>query len=277
MGGYFPIGPKTRALVSGVDSQRYLNGQLSNSVQRADSATAIQALLLTAKGRLCAVVNFWKTDQGFLLETDPSLAEEFFPRLERYIVSDDVTVEDVSSLPTGWHVFGPAANHFPDALKISRLGEIGRDLESRPSLDIGMEATPEELEILRIERGIPAWGRELTPETLPHEAGLDRTAVDFHKGCYVGQEVVSRLESVGHANRLLHGFTGDFPARPGLTVITQDGRTAGTLTSATQHFGLALTAALGYVNTRISDNHFLVHNDSGTPLGKCQRHEFPLV
>jgi folate-binding protein YgfZ len=59
-----------------------------------------------------------------------------------------------------------------------------------------------------VQRGIPAWGAELTEDTLPPEAGLDKTHIDYHKGCYIGQEVISRLKSVGHVNRALQRFTG---------------------------------------------------------------------
>ena len=64
-----------------------------------------------------------------------------------------------------------------------------------------MEAGKDEIELLRIERGIPRWGNELSEDTLPQEAGLDEIAVDFKKGCYVGQEVVSRIDSVGRVNQ----------------------------------------------------------------------------
>src|SRR6202008_642685 len=64
-------------------------------------------------------------------------------------------------------------------------------------------------ETLRIEAGIPRWGHELDENTLPPEAGLDLTHIDYHKGCYIGQEVISRLRSVGHVNRQLTGFIAD--------------------------------------------------------------------
>jgi folate-binding protein YgfZ len=80
----------------------------------------------------------------------------------------------------------------------------------------------EDYERLRIERGIPAWGAELTEETLPPEAGLDNTHIDYHKGCYIGQEVISRLKSVGHVNQTLCRFRGrvvDAAVEPGQTAV----------------------------------------------------------
>ena len=63
------------------------------------------------------------------------------------------------------------------------------------------------LEEYRIKQGVPAWGYELNSNTLPQEALLERKSVDFHKGCYVGQEIISRLKSVGQVRRLLVGLT----------------------------------------------------------------------
>ena len=272
-GGTFTIGPRTRIRVSGSDSRRYLNGQLSNNLITLKEGIASPALLLTAKGKMCALVFVWSEGDAFVIDSVPDVAETLQPRLERYVVADDVTMEDISAESTGWHVFG--ASLPGDSLQISRLGVPGCDMPAPP--EKALEATPEELELLRIERGIPKWGKELGADTLPHEAGLDRTAVDFHKGCYVGQEVVSRIESVGRTNRILCGFVGDFPPHQSATLTTPSGQTAGTITSAALHFGMAKTAALGYLNARISETRFIVHDDSGEPLGECQRHEFPLV
>lgn len=272
-GGAFPLGPRTRIRVSGSDSRRYLNGQLSNNLTTLKEGIAIPALLLTAKGKLCALVDVWSDGDTFVVDSVSEVAETLLARLERYVVADDVTMVDISAESTGWHVFGSALPG--EALQILRLGVPGCDVPSPP--EDSLEAAPEELELLRIERGIPRWGKELGADTLPHEAGLDLTAVDFHKGCYVGQEVVSRIESVGRTNRLLCGFVGDFSADQAATLITPSGQPAGTITSAAMHFGMAQTAALGYLNSRISETRFIVHDAFGKPLGECQRHEFPLV
>jgi folate-binding protein YgfZ len=111
--------------------------------------------------------------------------------------------------------------------------------------------SPELLELLRIEAGIPRWGRELTAETLPPEAGLDRTHIDYHKGCYIGQEVISRVKSVGHVNRHLRGFTSPEgkPLPPGgrLFSAAEPARPCGQLTSTAWSFALAMPIGLGYL------------------------------
>src|SRR3954465_5639955 len=77
------------------------------------------------------------------------------------------------------------------------------------------------LETIRIEHGVARWGFELNEETLPPEAGLERTHIDYHKGCYIGQEVISRLKSIGHVNRQLSGFisNNDTPLAPGARIF----------------------------------------------------------
>src|SRR5436189_147092 len=105
------------------------------------------------------------------------------------------------------------------------------------------------LETLRLEAGIPRWGRELDENTLPPEAGLDRTHIDYHKGCYIGQEVISRLKSVEHVNRQLMGFVGKntAPLTLGSAVFaaSEPEKQIGHLTSASWSFALDKPVALG--------------------------------
>ncbi len=107
--------------------------------------------------------------------------------------------------------------------------------------------------MLRIERGIPRWGSELSEDTLPQEVGLDQIAVDFKKGCYVGQEVVSRIHSVGRVNRHLCGFVGDFDpfkASGATLLVDAGGQKAGRLTSAMFHPELRKTVRLASSKAR---------------------------
>jgi len=276
VGGFFFLGRRTRVRVTGVDRLRYLNGQLSNDLRRLVPGEAMAALVLTAKGKLCADVFVWIDADALIVEGDASLEEDLPARLERYAVSDDVAFELMPQQTQRCHVFGslPAG---ADAVRVRRLGIDGVDL-AEPAGNL-MEASTDEIELLRIERGIPRWGNELSEEILPQEANLDKIAVDFKKGCYVGQEVVSRIHSVGRVNRRLCGFVGDFdPANAGTAILlTSQGRKAGHLTSAAHHPELQKAVALGYVHAQINDHSLRVVDESGTCLGKAERSEFPLV
>ena len=92
-GGFFVLGPRTRVRVTGADRLRYLNGQLSNDLRRLVPGEAIPALLLTAKGKLCADVFVWIDGESLIVEAEAALGEALVTRLERYAVSDDVAFE----------------------------------------------------------------------------------------------------------------------------------------------------------------------------------------
>jgi folate-binding protein YgfZ len=244
-GGAFAIADVARFAITGADRLRYLNGQVSNDLRKLAPGRAMQACVLSAKGKLDAVVWIWLEVERFVVECDAQLAEPLAMRLERYIVADDVVVEPLP-VAQKFHVFGPAASGCA-GLEISRLGVPGVDVDVLPANTI--EATPDELERLRIEHCVPRWGAELGPDTLPAEAGLEATAVDFHKGCYIGQEVVSRIRSVGHANRALRVFdviSGEPPASGAeLFESGESARAAATVTSI--HFAVSPAVGLCYI------------------------------
>ncbi len=115
--GYFALAGLGRIRVTGADRLRYLNGQTSNDLRKLKPGEAMSALVLTAKGKLCAPVRIWSEDDSLMVETDAILTETLLARLERYAISDDVSFEPVESDP-GWHVVGETVT----GLKVSRLG-----------------------------------------------------------------------------------------------------------------------------------------------------------
>jgi tRNA-modifying protein YgfZ len=275
-GGFFAVGQRARVRVTGADRLRYLNGQLSNDLRRLVPGEAMPALLLTAKGKLCADVFVWIDGESLIVEAEAALEEALSARLERYAVSDDVAFELLPPAAERCHLFGSISAE-REGLRIRRLGVEGVDVPSPPN-DLP-EAKCDEVEILRIERGLPRWDRELSEDTLPQEVGLDRIAVDFNKGCYVGQEVVSRIHSVGRVNRHLCGFIGDFePSGAGAAILVDaSGRKSGRLTSAMSHPELRKTVALGFLHGQPLELSFTLQDESGACLGTAERSQFPLV
>jgi tRNA-modifying protein YgfZ len=129
-----------------------------------------------------------------------------------------------------------------------RIGMDGFDLwlpaGSLPDLEIVTEG---EAETRRIRARLPKWGAELTPGMLPPEAGLDKTSICYHKGCYIGQEVLSRLKTAGKLNRRLAALLVEPDTEPG-SALELDGKTAGKLTSiAPWPNESGLHGALGYI------------------------------
>ena len=259
-GGLFYLPPRTLLRVTGNDRLRYLNGQVTNDLRKLVPGEAMQACVLTPKGKLVALVSTSMDGDALLVETDETLAEELLARLERYIVADDVALELTVALSDRIHVFG-ALLHHPEiqvapGIMIQRLGVPGKDLDAAllPSLGPLVNRkllSLETLEILRIERGVPRWGFELTSNTLPPEALLEEASINYEKGCYLGQEIISRLRSVGQVNRLLTCFVGEEEAClvQGMELFSSDdtSRCLGSLTSVAIQPDSGHWIALGYL------------------------------
>jgi folate-binding protein YgfZ len=276
--GFYELPPRALLLVTGADHIRYLNGQLSIDVRRLTRETSRTACLLTAKGKLCAHVRIWAFNDGHIIETLPNLAESVHARLERYIIADDVTISPHPEPRALYHVVGFSPSD--RSIASNRLGSEGYDTFEKPTNIPAL--TPDSVERLRILHGIPAWNSEINEDTLPQEARLETTSVDFDKGCYVGQEVVSRLKSVGRVNKRLHGFIGNFKTAAqirlqlhpkGLPEII-----VGHITSTIPHFDMAQTLALGYLNRQSEElTQFEVRDENGCLLGEVDRREFPIL
>ncbi len=257
-GGVADLSDRVKLRLTGADRVRFLNGQVTANVQKLAPNTAWPACVTTAKGRLCADVWLHATADALFVDADASVRESLPPRFERYIISDDVTLDDVSGELRLVHVIAPLVER--PGVRANRFGRSGIDLWLHPEeFENEWKALTDQfcvmdeplLESLRIEAGLPRWGRELDENTLPPEAGLERTHIDYAKGCYIGQEVISRLKSIGHVNRALVGFVAREPEalRAG-TRIFAPGEGAveiGALTSAAWSFALEKPVALGYL------------------------------
>jgi folate-binding protein YgfZ len=106
-------------------------------------------------------------------------------------------------------------------------------------------------DVMRIEQGLPRWGCELTDEIIPIEANLERRTIDYQKGCYIGQEVISRIKMSGQTNKRLCGLISlnNTPLQPGMKLIAPSaaGKEVGWITSTTRSPRLGKEIALGYV------------------------------
>jgi len=274
--GYFRLPPQTHFIISGADSLRYLNGQVTIDVTRLPELSARSALLLTAKGKICAPVYIWREKDLFLIECEPALSESVHMRLERYIIADDVSIATTDPSPRAFHVVGEPPP--PSTLLIHRIGIPGFDC-AQPPANLA-ELSPQAIQTIKIIHGIPSWGLEINEDSLPQEARFETTAVDFDKGCYVGQEVVSRLKSVGRVNQRIHGFSASIPIQAGhsLHPLEAPESIAGQLTSVTPHFDIVKNVALGYLSRQFDElPRFIVRDQNGHLLGEVERREFPIL
>ena len=263
-GGIVDLVSRVKLLFTGADRQRYLNGQVTANLASAKTPSVLPVCVTTAKGKLCAEAFVSLGPSGILLDADPAVAETLPGRMERYIVADDVAMEDVTDRVAIIHALGLTAERLQELtgltpLPVNRFGLPGFDLFPpfrTDLLPIWTKLTAEFpvlsealLETIRLERGVPRWGFELGEDTLPPEAGLDRTHIDYHKGCYIGQEVISRLKSVGHVNRKLTGFRAEqvIPAGAEIFAATAPEQTCGKISSSGWSFALETPIALGYL------------------------------
>ncbi len=118
--------------------------------------------------------------------------------------------------------------------------------------DLGLdELDPESFDVLRIEAGTPVFGREVTEKNLPQEIGRDVQAINFVKGCYLGQETVARLDALGHVNQVLKGLLLSVQAAapaPG-SILEADGKRVGFVTSSALSPGWNAPIALAMVRS----------------------------
>ena len=178
--------------VAGPEAADYLQRMVSNDVAALAVGVACPALLLTAKARVIAPLVVWRRgEEDFLLLTEPGLGDVVHAHLTRMRLRARCEIEPEQHESV--LVFGG-----DDGIATDFAG-------ARELVDASLEPTlsEEELELRRIEAGVPRWGSEIDDRILPAEAGLDATHISFSKGCYPGQEPVARLHFRGHANREL--------------------------------------------------------------------------
>ncbi|MBW2363447.1 MAG: aminomethyltransferase family protein [Deltaproteobacteria bacterium] len=259
--------------VTGADRARWLDGMLTNAVTTlapGREGSGCPALLLTRTGRIVADPHVLALEAGFWLDVSREELATTRETLERYIVADRVELRDASPQWERLAIEGPAAPRVLEAalgepfelaayagapcelagaqvvvaatgftavarqiFVPSGSGEAVVERLLQAGADFGLvEAGGAALEILRIEAGVPRLGIELDETVLPAEANLEH-AISFTKGCYTGQEIVTRLQSRGSASHRLVGlaFEAAAPAEVGAPIADGE-RSVGELTSA---------------------------------------------
>ena len=261
-GVFLDLAGRTTLRVTGNDRLRFLNGQITNDVRKAGEAVAVEACVLNAKGKMNAHIFVSATPDSFLIDANPELREALPARLERYVIADDVQIEDVTDRFSIFHVLSRTEPNLSDCriVSVRRFAEPGwdicadaarRDDVSQQLLSTFDLVDSAAAEIMRIEQGIPRWGRELTDQIIPIEANLEERAVDYEKGCYIGQEVISRIKMSGQTNKRLCGLISldEIPLQAGmrLTSTAEKGKEVGWVTSATRSEKIEKEIALAYV------------------------------
>jgi folate-binding protein YgfZ len=217
---------RAKFVVRGSEAAEFLQGQVSNDVESLGPGAGCYATILNHKGKLRTDLRILRGEDFFWLDTEAIGHAVVRHMLSTYAVGRDVQWEDVTEDHAILSLIGPAADDLaeeappPSEHSFTDSGaglwvrtDLGLDVlcgarradELRTELDVE-PVSEEAAECLRIESGRPRLGFDMDSETIPQEAGINERAVDFEKGCYVGQETVARLHWRGKPNRHLRGL-----------------------------------------------------------------------
>ena len=282
--GLFDLSDRALLQFTGPDRVSFLQGMLSNDLRLLKMFDGQQATVLTQQGKVIADVRVLCAMNSLYLDFWEPLKEKILNHLNRYLVADEVEINDPSDNWKMLSLQGPSAqavlhelfahadlpeephrhamvqfdgrpicvvradhsghNGFDLIVENSALAALAEQLLLRGASWVGESAQ----NMLRIEAGMPRYGVDFTEEHLVLEVGLEN-AVSFTKGCYLGQEIVERIRSRGHVNKKLCGLLldGNAPASPGDAIIAA-GHEVGKITSSVSSFALNRPIALGYVS-----------------------------
>ncbi|MFA5882823.1 MAG: glycine cleavage T C-terminal barrel domain-containing protein [Acidimicrobiia bacterium] len=277
-------------VVHGPDATSFLQAIVSQDLDPVGVGQTVPALLLQPQGKL--EVAFRATRRGeqeWLLDTDPAYAARLAEGLTRYKIRVKVEIEDRTADTAMASVVGvTTAVGVAGALVVAPTvwgAAPGCDVLGSEAFvrgwvrDSGLRVgTPEQLEVLRIEAGLPKLGVDVDDATIPQEAFLEVDAVSFTKGCFIGQELVCRIDSRGHVNRFLRRLAIPGGAVPphGAEVLVGD-KSVGHVTSAVAVPGEDRAVALAMVRREVEPPADVVIRSAGTttPATVIERRRSP--
>jgi len=229
-------------VVTGADRETWLNGLLTCDVAKAQQGAATYGLAVTQKGRVIADVLVLKGQDRVDLVVPAGIRDELAAQLEKYLIMEDAELAKTSARVFFAH--GPRASELGGAacdrtglggaLFLCEDGAACDALATSVAAAGGLVGDDAGWEALRLERGVPRFGIDFDDKTYPQEAALEKRAVSFDKGCYLGQEVVCMLELRGHVKRKLVSFVTESSdaIQAGTPVTDEDGTDIGKVSSA---------------------------------------------
>jgi folate-binding protein YgfZ len=260
----FDRSPRGLVAVEGPDATSFLQSLLSQDVTPVSVGETVHSLLLHPNGKLDVILRATRiTHESWWLDTDPAQAARLAGALGRYRIRVAVDIEDRTAQTgmlsvVGERVAAPEGllcvpTEWDDVPGVDVIGARSAVAAFREELTrVRPLGTDEDLEALRIACGIPLVGIDVDERTIPQEAFLERNAVSFTKGCFLGQELVCRIDARGHVNRLLRRLRIDGRSVPpaGAELIA-GGTVRGTVTSAARVPGEDRVVALAMVRREV--------------------------
>jgi folate-binding protein YgfZ len=277
--GWLDLSARGRIVVRGRDRARLLHAITSNEVKKMTAGTGCYAFLLNPQGRIQADLCLFCFEDHFLIDTEAEVREKVLAHSKRYIIADQVELEDVTGGTAAIGVEGPGAVAMLAGLgaqvpedayahaawgdatvaavtatgqsgariycPAAGAGEVVRRLESAGAMAAGAE----DARVVRVENGKPRYGEDIRETSLPQET-QQMHAVSFNKGCYLGQEIVERIRAQGRVNRKLMRVVLEGVAAPAAGTKTMVDGAEAEVTSAVVSPETGQVVALAYVRQR---------------------------
>lgn len=274
--GWIDFSRQGIAMLAGEDRKGWLQGQITQDLRSFETGAYTQACVLSPTGQIVADIGLWDLGKEYAMLLPEAATASCIKRLRQMLILEDVKIQELTAShglisiqgPTASQVLGErielprlsagiveAQNGTVRLLRHDRCGTGGWDIVFPSSsvkevvkiiegiAPVGFDAW----NAARIEVGIPVYGEDMNEKTLMMEMGPDFIArtVSFDKGCYTGQEIVERIRSRGHANRMWVGLIGEAALAPGAQVSHPNRADAGAVTSAAYspdygHIGAAM-------------------------------------
>jgi aminomethyltransferase len=274
---WLDLSGRGRIRATGEDRARLLHAMTTNHIQQLGSGAGCYAFFLNAQGRILADAVILASEDALLLNTEPETRASVCEHLDKYIIADDVTLEDTTDETVQIGIEGPAAEAVlqklgapvpsapyshqawgdrtvarfsvaaPGGFSVIAPAARRDDLVTALETAGAVAADGEAARIVRLELGRPRYSEDITERYLPHETQV-LSALDFNKGCYIGQEIVERVRSRGGVHRFLVPLEIEGAKAPEKgDKVSVAGKEIGEITSAAYSPARGKAVALSYL------------------------------
>jgi folate-binding protein YgfZ len=274
---WLDLSARGRLRATGDDRVRLLHAMCTNHIEQLTPGQGCPAFFLNPQGHILAAAFILKFADALSIDTEPETRQSLYEHLDRYIIADDVTLEDTTAATVELGIEGPHSARVIESLgapvppapyahadwngiAVIRFDAVGVEgfalvgpAGERDALIARIEAagapaaSADAARVVRIEHGLPRYGEEITARDLPHETQR-LEAVHFQKGCYIGQEIVERVRSRGGVHRYLVPLEVEGAAPlPPESKLEAGGKQVGELASSAWSPARGKVVALGYV------------------------------
>ncbi len=262
--GYCAL-PRGLFEVNGAEAPKFLNGLVTNDVEKMEAGEEFMAAIPTGKGRIFAIVRIRRSEDCFYIETEAATREKVYEKLNMFTYAGEFTINDLSDEFEFFRIYGVLESTPSGTIKFANdvFVSLKESSAFRELIGGAIEIDTVLYDVLRIEDGEPIYGIDMNEEIVVPEINIDGL-ISYEKGCYIGQEVIARIHFRGRVAKEfrkieLKGFSDFGVLESNLDkneneIIAEDGKIGGFVTSLIQQPGSEKVFALGYVRSRYLDD-----------------------